>query len=75
MTEKAWLDVSIFSCPKCGHVYADASWYAVELNSDIECGVCHKTFNAEKQLKDRVMLEFQIDEKGIVEKVKVAKHI
>ncbi|MEM2988246.1 MAG: hypothetical protein QXK26_04335 [Candidatus Bathyarchaeia archaeon] len=38
MTEKAWLDDSIFSCPNCGHIYADASWYVVELKSDIECG-------------------------------------
>jgi len=64
MSEKAWLDVSIFRCPKCGRYYADASWYAVELESDIECGSCHKMFNAKKSLTDRIMLEFEINEKG-----------
>jgi len=75
MTKKAWLDVSVFSCPKCGHVYVDASWYAIELESDIECGICHKTFNAKKQLTDRVLLEFEIDEKGLAKKITITKHI
>jgi len=47
----------------------------VELESDIECGGCHKIFNAKKQLKDRVMLEFQINEKGRALEVKITEHI
>jgi hypothetical protein len=53
----------------------DASWYAIELESDIECGICHKTFNAKKQLTDRVLLEFEIDEKGLAKKITITKHI
>jgi len=41
MSDKAWLDVAIFRCPKCRSFYVDASWYAVKLESDIEWSVCH----------------------------------
>jgi len=47
----------------------------VELESDMECGSCHKLFNSKKQLKDRVMLEFQIDEKGRALEVKITGHV
>jgi len=75
MSEKAWLDVSVIRCPSCGRYYADASWYVVELESDIECGSCHETFNTKKQLTDRVMLEFKIDEKGKTLGAKVTGHL
>jgi len=75
LSEKAWLDTSVLQCPNCGRFYAEASWYAVELESDMECGSCHKIFNAKKQLKDRVMLEFQINEKGRALEVKITEHI
>lgn len=75
MSEKAWLDVSVIQCPNCGHYYADASWYVVEMGSDIECGTCHKTFNTKKDVRDRIMLELSIDEKGITEKAEIARHI
>ncbi len=66
MSEKAWLDASVFRCPRCGRWYVDASWYVVELESDIECGKCHETFNPLKQATDRIMLEFKIDAEGKV---------
>ena len=75
MSEKVWLDVSIFRCPECGRCYADASWYAVELESDTECGICRRTFNAKKSLTDRVMLEFEIKETGNALAAKIVKHI
>ena len=75
MSEKAWLDVSILQCPECGRYYADASWYAVELESDIECGNCHEVFNAKKGLMDRLMLEFKIDARGKALEVKITEHI
>jgi len=71
---KAWLDVSILQCPNCGRYYADASWYVVELESDIECGECHTTFNTKNALKDRVMLEFTLTS-GLVTDVRVSGHI
>jgi len=75
MGEEAWLDVSIFQCPGCGRYYADASWYAIELESDIECGSCHKMFNAKKQATDRAMLQFEIDERGKALGVDITEHI
>jgi len=75
LDEKAWLDISVLQCPNCGRHYAEASWYAVELESDMECGSCHKIFNAKKQLKDRVMLEFQINEKGRALEANITEHI
>lgn len=75
MDEKAWLDVSVFRCPRCRRCYVDASWYVVELESDIECGSCHEVFNTKKQMRDRVMLSFKIDEEGKVLKAEVTEHI
>ena len=66
MGGKAWLDVSIVRCPRCGWFFADASWYVIELGADVECGRCHETFNTKKCFTDRVMLEFSICEKGEV---------
>lgn len=75
MDKRAWLDVSVFRCPRCGHRYADASWYVVELESDIECGNCHEMFNTKKQLTDRVMLKFNLDDKGKVLKAETVERI
>ena len=75
MSEKAWLDVSIFRCPRCERYYADASWYAVELESDIECGSCHEIFKAKKQLTDRLVLEFKLDKEGKVLETVITEHI
>ena len=58
--EKAWLDVAVFRCPSCGHLYAEAAWYAVELGASIECGVCGAEFCPREFLLDRVMLEFTV---------------
>ena len=75
MSEKVWLDVSVFRCPGCGRFYADASWYAVELGADIECGDCHRVFNTKRRLVDRVMLRFNIDEKGKMLGAEITEHI
>jgi len=61
MAEKAWLDVALFRCPSCGRYYVEASWYAVEIGADIECGSCGAEFNPREHLLDRVMLEFEIE--------------
>jgi len=75
MGERAWLDVSIIQCPWCGRYLADASWYVAELESDIGCRKCHKTFSTKKQLTDHVMLEFKIDQKGKTLEAKLTEHI
>lgn len=75
MSERGWLDVSVFLCPRCGRCYVDASWYVVELESDIECGSCHKVFNTKNQVTDRVMLKLKIDTEGKVLEAEAAEHI
>lgn len=72
---KAWLDVTVLQCPNCRHYYVDASWYVLEMESDIQCGECGKEFNSKKNAKDRAMLKFEIDEEGKIEKVEIAKHL
>ena len=72
---KAWLDIAVIQCPKCGRYYADASWYVVEMGADIECGNCRENFNTKRQLKDRVMLELKIDNNGKVVDTEVSEHV
>lgn len=75
MEREAWFDMAVFRCPACGHFYVDASWYAVALESDIECGICHTNFNAKKELSDRVLLKFVIDENSQVREIMIDKHL
>jgi len=75
MSQKAWLDISVIQCPSCGRYYADASWYVIEIGADIECGICHTTFNTKKNVIDRVMLSLKIDDEGKVQEAKVARHL
>ncbi|MEM3730698.1 MAG: hypothetical protein QW667_00745 [Candidatus Bathyarchaeia archaeon] len=72
---KSWLDVAVIRCPYCGHFYMEASWYVVEMESDIECGKCRKEFNSRKNVTDRALLEFEIDERGEIQEVKVSEHL
>jgi len=72
---KAWLDIALIQCPKCGRYFADASWYVVEMGADIECGSCHENFNPKRQLRDRIMLELKIDKNGKVVDAEVARHL
>ncbi|ODS37288.1 MAG: hypothetical protein A7316_01850 [Candidatus Altiarchaeales archaeon WOR_SM1_86-2] len=67
--KKAYLDVSISACPGCGMLYADASWYAIELGADVECGKCGAEWNPGKHKTDRVLIEFALDNKGRVSDV------
>ncbi len=72
---KAWLDVAVLRCPNCGRYYVEASWYVVEMKSDIECGECDVEFNSKKSATDRVMLGFQIDEDGKMQNVEIIEHL
>ena len=72
---KTWLDAAVICCPHCGHYYVDASWYIIEMGSDIECGCCGKEFNSKKNATDRAMLEFEIGENGKTQAVKILKHL
>jgi len=75
MSAKAWFDISVIQCPNCRHYYADASWYVVEIGADIECGVCHTTFNTKKNVTDRIMLNLKLDEEGKVQEAEVERHL
>ena len=72
---KAWLDVAVLRCPSCGRYYLDASWYVIEMESDIECGHCGTEFNSKKNAIDRAMLECQIDKHGKIQDLKIAEHL
>lgn len=72
---RAWLDIALIQCPICGRYYADASWYVAEIGADIDCGTCHASFNTQKNMKDRVMLELNVDEKGKIRGADIAKHV
>ncbi len=62
-----WLDISIIRCPNCGKMYVDASWYVVELESDIECGICGTTFNTRKNIVIRALLRLTISNDKITD--------
>ncbi len=64
--KKAFLDVTVSLCPYCGAPYADASWYVMELGSDIECGTCGRTWNPKSYKSDRILVAFELDESGTV---------
>jgi len=68
------LDVALFRCPSCGRLYAEASWYAVELGCEIECGSCGTAFSPRETLLDRVMLEFEIQD-GRAARVSIVEHL
>ena len=72
---KGWLDVAVLRCPRCGRYYVDASWYVMEMESDIECGGCRAEFNSKENATDHIMLEFQIGESGKTQNVKIADRL
>jgi len=74
MTE-ALFDVSITKCPKCGKLYADASWYVAEIGSDVGCSVCKNTFNSKKNITDRLLLKFDLNVEGRVNDVSISKSL
>jgi NMD protein affecting ribosome stability and mRNA decay len=70
-----WLDVAVVRCPNCGNYHVDASWYLIELESDIQCGHCQTEFNGKDNATDRVLLEFVVGEEGKMQNVRVAEHL
>jgi hypothetical protein len=70
-----WLDAAVVQCPKCGNFHVDASWYLVELASDITCGKCRTEFNGKQSVTDRVILEFAVNDQGKMQNVVVLKHL
>jgi hypothetical protein len=73
--EKAFLDVTVSLCPYCGAPYADASWYLMELGSDVECGTCGRTWNPKSYKSDRILVAFELDESGTVARVKKERQL
>jgi hypothetical protein len=71
----AFLDVTISVCPYCGTPYADASWYVIELASDVQCGVCGRTWHPRGHKTDRILVEFLLTKEGTVADVKKLKRL
>ena len=74
MDQKVYLDVSIVRCPACGKLYADASWYILDMESDIQCSICGNIFNTRKNMIDRVLIKFNLNN-GTVMGVDIEHHI
>jgi hypothetical protein len=70
-----WLDVAVTHCPNCGNCHVDASWFLIELESDIQCGPCQTEFNGKDNTTDRVLLEFVVDAEGKMQNVRVKEHL
>jgi NMD protein affecting ribosome stability and mRNA decay len=70
-----FLDVAVVRCPNCGNLHVDASWYLIELESDIQCGRCQTEFNGKENATDRVLVEFAADENGKMQNVRVAERL
>jgi uncharacterized C2H2 Zn-finger protein len=66
MGESVWLDISIVRCPRCGRLYADASWYVSVMESDLECGSCGSTFNSSRNVVDRFLLRMLVENDVVV---------
>ena len=73
--KKAYLDVCISICPYCETVYADASWYMIGLESDINCGECGNSYNPKTSKVNRFVLEFLLDAYSNVIQVKKKEDI
>lgn len=74
MDKYVWLDVSVVRCPNCGKMYSDASWYVLDMESDIECTECGHVFNTRKNLIDRVLIRLSIKDNR-VDDVTLEKHL
>ena len=72
---KTFLDVAVVCCPNCGKYHVDASWYLVEMESDIQCGRCQTEFNGKDNVTNRVLLEFTIDDTGKMKGANIAEHL
>jgi NMD protein affecting ribosome stability and mRNA decay len=70
-----WLDVAVVRCPNCGNYHVDASWYVIELESDLQCGRCQTEFNGKENATDRVLLEFVVDEAGKMQNVRIVERL
>jgi len=64
MNEDAYLDVTLIRCPECGKLYVDASWYIIDMESDIECGICGTQFNTKENIVRRLLLKITVDRDG-----------
>jgi len=70
MPEKAaYLEVVVGKCPACGNLIIEPSWFALQLESDIQCANCRNVFNMKKHLTDKILLKFELDEKGKIKSV------
>ena len=67
-----FLDVAVVRCPNCGNYHVDASWYLIEMESDIQCGRCQTEFNGKDNATDRAVLEFAVNEAEKLRNVRIA---
>ena len=74
MGEDVYLDVTIVRCPRCGKLYADASWYVIDMESELGCSVCGKSFSTRNNVVERVLIKFSVVD-DVVRSVEISKRL
>jgi len=72
--EHVYLDVSIIRCPYCKKLYADSSWYIIDMESDITCNICGKEFNTRRNIVSRILIKFDVLD-GSIRDVNIEKEL
>jgi uncharacterized protein (UPF0212 family) len=67
----AFLEISILRCPRCGNFIAEPGWF-VDLESEISCAVCKKSFVSKDAEVDRRMARLELDKQGKIKGLTVA---
>lgn len=70
-----YFDIAVSICPHCGTPVAESGWYGVDMESDIVCFSCDKSFNIKKHLADRAIIEIDVTESGKINSLRVAEKI
>jgi len=70
---ESFLEMVVGKCPRCGNFIIEPAWFAIDLEQDIECAVCRKTFNMKKHMTDKVMFVFSISPSGKIDRVNIKK--
>lgn len=70
-----YFDLAVAICPHCSTPIAESGWYGVDMESDIVCYECDKSFNIKRNVSDRVIVEIEVDESGKVCSLDVGERV
>ena len=66
---KGYLEICVIKCPKCGNYLVEPSWF-VEVSANITCSCVEEIAINKKRIKDKKMLEIEI-ENGKIKSVQI----